>query len=93
MAIARRIADARYREELIGLIDGANTTFTSSMNFDRTRLGHEEWVLYNGQWMREGVGNDYVASESGGVGTGYDTIVTIFVPRPGDVLEIIYVPS
>lgn len=93
MATARRILDARFREELAGLINGANTTFTTSRPFDRSVLGHYEWVLFNGQWIREGVSNDYVAIESGGSGSGYDTIVTNFVPKPGDVLEIVFVPT
>lgn len=93
MATARRILDARYREELSGPINGANTVFTSSKPFDRSVVGHYEWVLFNGQWIREGVGNDYVASESGGPGTGYDTITTNFIPKPGDVLEIVFVPT
>ena len=93
MATARRIRDARFREELSGLINGVNVTFTTSIPFDRSVAGHHEWVLFNGQWVRAGATNDYVASESGGPGTGYDTIVTNFIPKPGDVLEIVFVPA
>lgn len=84
--------EARIREALNGVIDGANQVFTTNQDIDRTVTGKHEWVYYNGQLLREGAGNDYVASESGGVGTGYDTITTAIAPRVGDVLEIIYIP-
>lgn len=84
--------EARIREALNGVIDGANKVFTTNQDIDRTVTGKEEWVYYNGQLLREGASNDYVASESGGVGTGYDTITMAIAPRVGDVLEIIYIP-
>lgn len=84
--------EARIREPLNGVINGVNTVFTSTQYIDRTVAGKEEYVLYNGQFFVEGSGNDYVISESGGVGTGYDTITFAFAPRSGDVLEIIYIP-
>jgi hypothetical protein len=85
-------SDPRVREALIGIINGINTVFYSAQYIDRSVTGKEEWVLYNGQWFREGASNDYVVSESGGVGTGYDTITFAFPPRVGDVLEIVYIP-
>lgn len=52
-----------------------------------------EIVSYNGQRLIEGSGNDYVASESGGAGTGYDTITLEFTPRAGSNWRIDYTPD
>jgi len=52
-----------------------------------------EILSYNGQRLIEGVGNDYVASESGGFGTGYDTITLEFTPRAGSNWRIDYTPD
>lgn len=52
-----------------------------------------EAVYYNGQRLLEGVGNDYVASESSGLGTGYDTITLEFTPRAGSNWMIDYTPD
>ena len=85
-------AAPRFRELLVGTINGVNTIFTTTQNFLRT-TGYEEWVYYNGQLIRHGASNDYTAQESGGVGTGYDQITTAFAPIAGDVLEILYLPA
>lgn len=53
----------------------------------------DEVVFYNGQALLEGSGNDYVASESGGVGTGYDTITLEFTPRAGSNFWIDFNPD
>jgi len=84
--------DPRIREDLQGTINSVNKVFTTLSYIDRTDPKKSEWVYYNGILMREGVGNDYVASESGGAGTGYDTITFDFAPKVGDSLEIIYIP-
>ena len=83
---------ARIRQALVGLINGFNTDFTSQSLVDRSDLEKSEWVYYNGQLLTEGTTDDYVASEGGGVGTGYDTFTMNFVPKDGDRLEIIYIP-
>ena len=83
----------RVRRSLIGVQNEANKTFTTPDKFIRD-AGFEEWVLYNGQVMEPGVGNDYVASESGGVGTGFDTITfETIAPHSDDNLRIIYFPT
>lgn len=73
-----------------GDIDGVNTEFTTAGKF---QPGSEK-VYYNGDRLRSGVGNDYVTSEGGGFGSGFDTIVLAFAPKaaPGnpDVLLIDY---
>lgn len=66
----------------VGLINGANTAYTTAKDF----IPGSESVLYNGVHLSEGAGNDYVRSESGGLGTGFDTITLAFAPKasPGN---------
>lgn len=84
--------EARIREDLTSLINGITNVFSVSQYIDRTTIGKYEWLYYNGQLLREGISNDYLVTESGGMGTGYDTVVTEIVPLVGDTLEIIYIP-
>lgn len=66
----------------IGPINNVNKVFTTPTYFDPAMLA----VYYNGERMWEGVADDYVISESGGPGTGYDTITMAFAPKaaPGN---------
>ena len=90
-AVSTRI----FNENLTGLVNGANTTFTVVADF----VAGNEAVYFNGVRQLEGVGSDYARSESGGVGTGYDTITFAEAPRnrPGpktdDAVTIDYDPS
>jgi len=72
-----------------GTINGINTVFSTPDNFIHDGLTNEA-VYLRGLRRSEGAGCDYVASESGGVGTGYDTITFAVAPKPGDVLAIDY---
>ena len=81
-----------YKQPLTGVIDGANTTFTTALTFRHGGPGTEK-VYYNGVLQEEGVGCDYEAQESGGVGTGYDTVEMAFPLNPGDKLVIDFVPD
>jgi hypothetical protein len=73
-------------EILTGTIDGANKTFTTVFQFiDGTEKTH-----FNGVRQAVGVGCDYVTDESGGSGTGFDSIVFDVAPRTGDILMIDY---
>jgi hypothetical protein len=48
-------------------------------------------VFFNGQRFRPGAGNDYTVSESGGPGTGFDTVTLLGVaPRTADILTADY---
>jgi hypothetical protein len=84
-----------YNEVLTGLVNGTNTVFTTGADFE---AGNEA-VYFNGVRQMEGVGCDYVRSESGGAGTGYDTITLANAPRsrPGpktdDAVTIDYDPA
>jgi len=72
-----------------GLINGANNVFTTGSKF----VNGAERMLYNGARLVPGVGEDYTTSESGGVGTGYDTITFVrpTPPRAGDKILVDYV--
>jgi len=82
----------RYREPVLGTKNSVNLIFTVGAKF--VHVGYErESVYLNGVLLDEGAGNDYVAEESGGIGTGYDTIHMQFPPRSTDKLVIDYVPA
>jgi hypothetical protein len=72
--------------------DGIRTSFTTAINF-RHGGPDAESVHYSGQRLFEGAGNDYTAVESGGVGTGYDTIVMAVPPKSWANLLIDFVPD
>ena len=79
----------RHGIELLGAKNGVNTTYTTPEIY-RSGTLHLYW---NGQRLLEGTGNDYTASESGGVGTGFDTVVFepgCGPPRLGDVIQADY---
>ena len=78
-------------QALIGDLDGTNTVFSTPRLFLHT-ANYRESVYLRGLRRLDG-GNDYVATESGGPGTGYDTIVFLKAPRPGDNLLIDYFPA
>ena len=72
-----------------GTIDGANTDFTTPEEFvQETNIVIR--VYRNGQ--RETLGGDYTVSESGGAGTGYDTVSFIppATPKTGEVIRVDY---
>lgn len=61
---------------LIGVQDGINTTFTTLDPFIQGTFGNNTFkilIRHNGRVLQEG--SDYVVLESGGVGTGYDTVI------------------
>jgi len=71
---------------------GDPKVFTTALPFIHNGFV-DEVVFYNGQALLEGSGCDYVASESGGVGTGYDTITLEFTPRAGSNFWIDFNPD
>lgn len=79
----------RVRQPLLGDIDGSNTVFTSPYKFVHDAV-RPETLYYNGVAQDEGISDDYIASESGGVGTGFDTIIMSFPPRVGDKLWLTF---
>lgn len=79
-------------QPVAGTVNGMNTVFTVAETFIHDG-STDEAVYLRGLARDEGVGKDYVASESGGIGTGYDTITFTQAPRPGDVILITYYPD
>lgn len=66
--------------------NGVITDFTTPLKY---RAGREA-VYLNGLRQIPGAGNDYTTVESGGTGTGYDTVRFVVAPSTGDVILIDY---
>lgn len=83
----------REDEQLVGATNGANITFVLP-NGDKAinqEPGAKIKVAYNGQRLHEGGANDFIVSESGGVGTGFDTVFLSFSPLSGDLISADYI--
>lgn len=91
--LSRYIPARRYRTEqrLEGVIDGVNVTYTlpRGERFVQDLPYIQIVVFYNG--VRLIFQDDYVVLESGGGGTGFDTVVLAVPPRPGDKMVADYV--
>lgn len=81
----------RWNKDLVGTKNGVNQTFVIP-DPEFVQVGEQVIrVFYNGQRLRLGSGDDYTVSESGGVGTGYDTITLVGVaPLPTEELTADY---
>ena len=76
-------ANLIWEEELSGIKNSSNLVFTTANKFVLGTLR----VYFNGQRLHSGIENDYAVSESGGVGTGYDTVTFTspeLAPKPGE---------
>lgn len=88
MAVSRTLPESllarfKWQVDLVGAKNGVNMTYTAPENF----LEETIRVYLNGVRQRRGVGCDFIVSESGGVGTGFDTVEFQFVsPVAGDNL-------
>ena len=84
------VRSMRWDIELIGPIDGVNKIFTVPDIF--VDIGNAKIRVYlSGQRILQGVDNDYLISESGGPGTGYDTVTLLGpAPVPGDKITADY---
>lgn len=85
---------SRFKVEvpLLGTKDAVNLIFTAPNKFLPSTIS----VYFNGQRMKQGSGNDYVVSESGGPGSGYDTITLLAVvlaPLPNEQLFADYIQA
>lgn len=87
------IAASRFRigQELVGAVDGINQAFVVPFGekFVHTPPGLSIQVYYNGQRLL--IVDDYTVSESGGVGTGFDTVTTVVTPKTLDKIYADYV--
>lgn len=78
--------------KLLGAKDNTNRVFSTPEKFINGTFGNNDFrilVKHNGRDLVEGT--DYLVAESGGAGTGYDTIVLFFSPKPRSVLVADYV--
>lgn len=96
MAIARKreLVDERTGVLLSGVKNSVNKVFTTPDKFFHNAQRSMKLYL-NGQRLNQGADGigDYLTSESGGVGTGYDTItfnVSVPAPRASDILMADY---
>lgn len=91
MPLFRRQPDTRFHESLTGLINGANVTYTTTDFFVHDPPDDTINVYRNGQLQTQG--DDYTVSESGGAGTGFDTVTFAVgcTPKTGEVLRVDYV--
>ena len=85
--------DVRENQPLVGTLDGVNAVFTlpggEKAIHDPPR---SQIKLYrNGYRQALGVGCDYTVSESGGAGTGFDTLTLDPAPRSYEILLVDYV--
>lgn len=83
----------RWNIPLVGVKDGTNLTFTTPEPYLHT-AEVTICVYRNGVRLEQGAGNDYTVLESGGQGTGYDTIVLAMAgPRSWEKLYADYVAA
>lgn len=86
------IAADRYRTGIAlgGLKNGTNTTFTTPGDKFVHNLPYLTMhVYYNGQRLI--YLDDYTVHESGGAGTGFDTVIMLIGPRFNDKVTADYV--
>ena len=81
------LAQHEFGIEPTGLVDGINAEFTTPEFFDPSTIR----VYRNGQ--RETLDEDFTVSESGGVGTGFDTVTfdSACVPKTGSIVRVDYI--
>jgi len=91
VARRRTLAASQIREQvlLLGVKNGINTVFSTPEPYLNTPSIVIR-VYFNGVRQRSGTGNDFLVSESGGPGTGFDTITMSTMPRAVDQLTADY---
>lgn len=83
----------RQEENLIGMRNGINRTFYTAQPFlNGVYITGDQFhisIMHNGKGLYEGL--DYTIAESGGPGTGYDTINLVsFTPNTHSILKCTY---
>ena len=87
LTLSQLNAARRVGITLLGVINGVNLVYTTPEVFVNTG-GDTIGVFWNGQRLVET--EDYALSESGGIGTGYDTVTMLAAPKVGDKLKADY---
>ena len=81
--------------QLLGTVDGVNTVFTIPSGTWIQSAPYKIIVYKNG--VKQVLGDDYLISESGGAGTGYDTVILTVaptvIPSPIDIITADYYMS
>lgn len=74
-----------------GVIDGVNDTYTTPEIFTQDPPDASIKVFRNGQ--QQTLNSDYTVSESGGAGTGFDTIIfdAACIPKTGEIVLVDYI--
>lgn len=72
--------------QLIGVVNGVNTTYTIPDGIWIQSLPYKIIVYKNG--VKQVLGDDYFISESGGPGTGYNTITFTVPPSPAPPADV-----
>ena len=89
------ISTDRFRtgQPLLGSQNGANLTFTVPVGdkFTHNLPFLSIQLYYNG--VRQKLLDDYIVSESGGFGTGFDTLMLCFAPMVDDILLVDYIAT
>lgn len=83
------LANQSFGIEPTGLINGSNVDFTTPEAFDVYSIR----VYRNGQ--RQTLNEDFTIGESGGVGSGFDTITfaAACTPKTGSIIRVDYVAA
>lgn len=91
MPLFRAPLDWQWQIPPAGAIDGANVVFTTPDFFCQDPPDFQIKVFRNGQ--QQTLAGDYTVSESGGVGTGYDTVsfAVACTPKAGEIILVDYV--
>ena len=92
MATSRRLIVLRVGSTLLGTLDGINRTFLTPEKFAQDSIS----VYHNGRRLNRTatlspLNGDFYVSESGGPGSGFDTVVLIsFTPVATSILKSDY---
>lgn len=86
-------SDFRENIALLGTLDGVNTVFTIPGGEKAVHLppGLQIKLYRNGVRQKLGVACDYTVSESGGLGTGFDTVTVDPAPKSYEILLVDFV--
>jgi hypothetical protein len=84
--VTRRGENTRVGVALSGAVDGTNVTFATPQKF-LVRGGCTIAVYLNGVRLSPGATSDYVIAESGGPGSGHDTVILAIAPKPTPTLD------
>ena len=92
-ASPRSVPSSKFRSGVqpSGAINGVNTVFSTPESFRHDPPNFDIAIYFNGQRVLRD--DDFTVSESGGVGSGYDTITTLFTLKPGDKIWADYIAT